>query len=173
MLKAFVSIARSKGMTKLTLTDGSYLGLFRDIVGTDGAKLPNLLIRSTLLSTLLTGEPDSYYKGRGFVYSDVGAEKRMKDAAAQILTLSVGDLFASEKHLSHDKWDFARRVFDGKGAKTKFHKVFRELHDSAKGGNNKDRQMLIDIFDNIVWKHVPGNEDGTGLSASRKMKMDL
>lgn len=154
----------------MTLEDGSHLELFRKNFGDIGVKLPNPLIRSTILSTLLTGEPDCYYKARGFVYSDVGAEKVLKAEAERVLKLNVGDILASERTFL--KVDDAKGFLEGKSDEKEFHEVFRELHKGAEAGNNTERQILIDIV-NGFFLAVPGNAVADDLVIKRDMESKL
>jgi hypothetical protein len=166
MLNAFETIARREGVSMIELLDASKLQLFR-VNAAD--KLENPMIRSTLLCTLMTGEPSCYYKDRGFVYSDKGVEADVVAGANQIMELNVGSYIESGRgrrmYPSSERWEDVKTFLNGKGTQTKFYTVFRELHDSAERGNSVDRQMLIDIVANIHW--VPGYY---GLISTRRMK---
>jgi hypothetical protein len=168
MLKDFEIIARREGVLMMELVDGSKLRLFRVNVGD---QLENPLIRTSLLNTLLTGDPSSYYKARGFVHLKNDAAERIV-GANRIMELSVGDFIETkwEGPLNRRRWDFVVAYLSEMEMGKRFYTLFQELHASAEGGNSVDRQILVDIVEATCWKHVPGYE---ALGQARRMKKFL
>lgn len=117
----------------------------------------------------MTGEANCYYKARGFEYLDEEVDVMFHTAAKRMMRFSVGDLINADSCKNSNeyskKWDMDEYMRQ-KGTETKLYKVIRELHESAEGGNDVDRQVLVDIVKGINWFNLPGYGE---IGRTRKM----
>jgi hypothetical protein len=170
MLEMFELIAKREGVTSVDLFDASKFCLFRTNVGNDRE---NPSISSTVLNTILTGEPNSYYTARGYIYKDENEQNILNAGAKEMMEVKVGDISKFRFDLSQEEVNKIKKILGQRDPDEKFCEMIRKLHASAERGNDKDRKKLVDIFNYIEWEDIPGHVTVSGLRLNGNMKKIL
>jgi hypothetical protein len=180
MMRVFEDIARREKVKTITIHDSSELRLFT----TGSIRDEPLVVRSTVLLTLLAGEFRSPFYDLGYRLSPIpnlshpsrfSAEddEAIQKATTLLLAYTIAE-FLTNKHLGRFM-SFSMclpiiRFIESKDPSMKFYEVFRELHEGGENGNKEYRDLLEMLVRWTRWSDIPGYE---GVGAFRKMVKSL